>query len=398
MKTNRLPDYYEFQHAPKVLSGKYALENLPVEFRNLGAGKPLLLSDTVLEKIGTVQIVVDALASGNVEIAGSYTDIPADSSVEIVNAIAEKYRMLGCDSILAVGGGSVIDTAKGVRMLLATGEKDMISLMGCENIQRGINVPFITVPTTSGTGSESTLVAVIKNEARKLKMEFISYYLQPDVAVLDVRMTETLPARMTASTGMDALCHAIEASSCLQKNPLSDAYASAAIAMIRDNLKKAVKNGKDKEARLALANASMMAGAAFSNSMVGIIHAIGHALGGVCHVPHGDAMTILLPHGMEYNKEKVGDIYGELLLPLAGAEVYAQTALEERGQKAIDAVREMGRELNEMCGLPVCLRDVGVQREDFEAVAKTAMNDGAMIVNPRQAGKADIIRILEAAY
>lgn len=398
MRNNRLPAYYEFQHAAKILSGRFALENIPAELGNLGAKKPLLLSDKVLEKIGTLQIVVEALAAGRVEIAGSYTDIPADSSVEIVNAIAEKYRSLGCDSILAVGGGSVIDTAKGVRMLLATGEKDMIALMGCENIPQGLKVPFIAVPTTSGTGSESTLVAVIKNEARKLKMEFISYYLQPDVAVLDVRMTETLPPKMTASTGMDALCHAIEASSCLQKNPLSDAYAAAAIAMIRDYLKKAVLDGRNKEARLALSNASMMAGAAFSNSMVGIIHAIGHALGGICHVPHGDAMTILLPHGMEYNREKAGDIYGELLLSLAGAEVYAATAPEERGQKAIDTVRNMSRELNEICGLPVRLRDVGVKKEDFEAVARTAMNDGAMIVNPRQAGKDDILRILEAAY
>lgn len=398
MNTNRLPDYYEFQHAAKVLSGSFALENIPAELKNLGAEKPLLLSDKVLEKIGTLQIVVDALLAGNVEISGIYTDIPADSSVEIVNEIAEKYRTLGCDSIVAVGGGSVIDTAKGVRMLLSTGEKDMIALMGCENIPRGMRVPFVAVPTTSGTGSESTLVAVIKNEARKLKMEFISYYLQPDAAVLDVRMTQTLPPRMTASTGMDALCHAIEASSCLQKNPLSDAYAAAAITMIRDYLKQAVTDGKNKEARLALSNASMMAGAAFSNSMVGIIHAIGHALGGVCHVPHGDAMTILLPHGMNYNKEKADGVYGELLLHLAGAEVYASTAPENRGQKAIDTVREMGRELHEICGLPTRLQDVGVKREDFEAVAKTAMNDGAMIVNPRQAGKEDIIRILEAAY
>lgn len=393
-----LPDYYEFQHAAKILSGRFALENIPLELRNLGAGKPLVLSDKVLEKIGSLGIVTDALLTGNMEIGGTYTDIPADSSVEIVNEIAEKYRAFGCDSILAVGGGSVIDTAKGVRMLLSTGERDMMTLMGCENIPQGVKVPFIAVPTTSGTGSESTLVAVIKNEARKLKMEFISYYLQPDVAVLDVRMTETLPAKMTASTGMDALCHAIEASSCLQKNPLSDAYAAAAITMIRDYLKTAVLEGKNKEARLALSNASMMAGAAFSNSMVGIIHAIGHALGGVCHVPHGDAMTILLPYGMEYNREKTDDVYGELLLYLAGPEVYAATKPELRGEKAIETVRKMTAELHDICGLPVRLRDVGVQKEDFEAVAKTAMNDGAMIVNPKQAGKDDIIRILEAAY
>ena len=393
-----LPKYFEFQSAAKILSGEYALENITSEMRNLGAVNPLVLSDSMLEKIGTLQKVLDALASQDMEVGGIFTDIPADSSLKVVNAIAREFRRKGCDSLIAVGGGSVIDTAKGVRMLLSQDMEDILDVWGCENLTAGNRIPFIAVPTTSGTGSESTLVAVIKNEARKLKMEFISYYLQPDVAVLDARMTETLPPRMTASTGMDALCHAIEAYTCLQKNPVSDAYAVKAVEMICANLENAVLHGKDKQARMAMANASMMAGAAFSNSMVGIIHAIGHALGGVCHIPHGDAMTILLPHGMAYNYAQCRELYGELLLPIAGEEIYFRTPKEQRGKQAIKEVWSLRKRLHKSCGLPVRLREYNIEPADFEKVARTAVNDGAMIVNPRKADIEDVLFILKKAY
>lgn len=393
-----IPEYYEFQSSAKILSGAFALENIPVELDNLGCLRPLILSDQMLEKIGTLQVVLDALLSGGTEIGGIYTDIPADSSLEIVNRIGSYYKENNCDGIVAVGGGSVIDTAKGARMILSQHAVDIMEILGCESMKRGEQIPFVAIPTTSGTGSESTLVAVIRNEARKLKMEFISYYLQPDAAVLDVRMTETLPPRMTASTGMDALCHAIEAYSCLQKNPLSDAYAISAVKMIGTYLEEAVANGKNKEARLAMANASMMAGAAFSNSMVGIVHAVGHALGGVCHIPHGDAMTVLLPYGMEYNLEKCRKEYGELLLYLAGDNLYSRTPAAERAEQFIREIRNMENRLHNACGLPLTLKELGVKKEDFLQAAKTAVNDGAMIVNPRQAGVEDVLELLKQAY
>lgn len=393
-----IPKYYEFQSSAKILSGRHALENLPSELKNLGAQKPMILSDEILEKIGTLQIVLDALAQGGVSEGGIYTRIPADSSLQVVHNIAGEYRKLGCDSLVAVGGGSVIDTAKGVRMVLSQDVDDLLDIWGCENLSGAVRIPFAAVPTTSGTGSESTLVAVIKNEARRLKMEFISYYLQPDVAVLDVRMTQTLPPRTTASTGMDALCHAIEAYTCMQKNPVSDAYAMGAIQLIVQNLEQAVKKGKDPQARLAMANASMMAGAAFSNSMVGVIHAIGHALGGVCHVPHGDAMTILLPHGMAFNHRVLKDEYARLLYVLAGEETFINTPEAARGKEAIRQVWLLRRRLHALCGLPVRLRECGVSKSDFALVAKTAMNDGAMIVNPREVSYEDVLMILEKAY
>lgn len=393
-----LPEYYEFQNAAKVLSGKNALENIPYELRGLETAHPMVLSDQVLEKIGTLQTVLDALLAGDMHPGAVFTEIPSDSSVDVVNRIGKIYEEKGCDSLVAVGGGSVIDTAKGVRMLISHEVKDLLELQGSESMTRGRHIPFVAVPTTSGTGSEATLVAVIKNIEKKVKMEFISNYLLPDVAVLDTRMTNTLPPRITASTGFDALCHAVEAYSCNQKNPLSDAYATAAIQLIRENLLEAVKNGKNEKARLAMGNASLMAGASFSNSMVGMVHAIGHALGGVCKVPHGDAMTILLPHCMKYNYRKLKEVYGELLLYLAGPETYARTPARDRGRQAILEVRCLQKKLHKLSGLPMTLRDVKVEKKDFEAVARTALNDGAMLANPVAVDFKDVIRILELAW
>ena len=393
-----LPDYYEFQNASKALSGEHALENIPRELAGLDACRPLLLSDRMLEKLGLVQMVVDALSEGDVQLGGMFLDLTANTSMEVVNEIAALYRKLNCDSLIALGGGAVMDTAKGAVMVLSQNTDDILNVRGCETLTRGNRMPFIAIPTTAGTGSEAAMVAVITDGNRGIKMEFISHHLVPDVAVLDPRMTLSLPPRITASTGMDALCHAVEAYTCLQKNPLSDAYAAAAIAMIRDNLSTAVKDGKNKKARLAMANAAYMAGAAFSNSMVGVVHAIGHALAGVCKIAHGDAMTILLPYGMEYNFDLLRDVYGELLLYLGGGELYAATPAGERGRKSIQLIREMGNEFHQLCGLPIRLSQLGVDKQDFDRVARTALNDGAIIVNPKKVDYEDVLAILEQAY
>ena len=394
-----MSSYYEFQLPEKILSVDGALEHVPHELTLLGAGRPLLLSDRGLEKVGTVDTVTAALAQGGMTPAKVYCDIPADSSIQVVNTIAALYRESGCDSLIAVGGGSVIDTAKGVGMVLAQAGSDLMASAGAEVLPRGAHVPFVAVPTTSGTGSEATIVAVVKDPEAQVKMEFLSYHLLPDVAVLDPRMTETLPPRITASTGFDALVHAIEAATCLQRNPVSDSFAEKAIGLICGNLMAAVVNGRDRKARMALANGSLLAGAAFSNSMVGLVHAIGHALGGVCRVPHGEAMTILLPAVMQYNLSKCRDRYAELLLPIAGPEVYAQTPADQRAQRAIDTLVALRHRLAEKTEMPISLVETGlVRREDFDAVARTALNDGAIIVNPADADYDDIIGLLEEVW
>lgn len=393
-----IPNYYEFQNAAKILSGEFAIENIPHELKSLGAKKILILTDKTLEKIGTLQILVDAISCKDIEIAGIYTDIPTDSSIDVINEIVKMYKELNCEAIIALGGGSVIDTAKGTRMVLAQEKENIMDLAGCELITYGKHIPFVAIPTTSGTGSEVTLVAVILNKLQNIKMEFISYYLVPDVAVLDPRMTLTLPKKITASTGIDALCHAVEGYTCLQKNPISDAYATSAIEIIRDNLVETVKNGSDKKLRLAMANASLMAGIAFSNSMVGMIHAIGHSVGAVSRVPHGDAMSILMPHCMRFNKEKLEAEYAKLLLYIAGEEVYVNTPNEKKADKTIEYIEEMIKELNEIAGLPIKLSEANVKKEDFEAIAKKSLNDGAIIVNPKHVDYNDVIKILEQAF
>ena len=258
--------------------------------------------------------------------------------------------------------------------------------------------PFIVIPTTAGTGSEVTCVAVISDPDRHLKMSFTSNFLYPRAAILDPRMTLTLPPMITAATGMDALTHAMEAYISLQKNPLSDSYAMKAIEIIAKNLIAVVKDGNNRDGRLALANASTMAGIAFSNAMVGVVHNLGHATGGVCRVPHGVAMSIFLPFGLEYNQPKVGDQIAELLLPLAGSEVYSATPANQRAAKVIAVINEMKNELYELCKLPRTLKEAGVAPEKLPDIAKTALNDGASTYNVEEIDYEDALRLLEKAY
>ena len=392
-----LPKYYEFQNPVKINAGIDALETIPYELKKMNASRPIIITDKGISDAGLLKTVLSAFDDSEITVGVIFDETPPDSSLSTVNRIAELYKENKCDSIIALGGGSPMDTAKGVNILISENTDDIRKFMGADRLKKAMQ-PFIAIPTTSGTGSEVTLVAVIYDEANQVKMPFTSAKLLPDVAVLDPRMTMGLPPRITAATGMDALTHAIEAYTCLQKNPMSDAYAVAAIKLIGENLIKVVKNGSNQEARFAMANASTMAGIAFSNSMVGAVHAIGHACGAVAHIHHGNAMAILLPHVMEFNRDMLGDLYAELLLPLAGEKTYLESAASKRAEKIIDFIREMNNQLNELCGMSVSLSGAGLKKEQFEQVAETAMNDGAMLPNPKELSKQDVLDILEKAF
>jgi len=388
-------NYFEFINSVKILAGTDALEHIPHEFAYLNCKNPMLLTDEGLLKFGVVDKVKKAL--GAFKISTTYSKIPPDSGLDTVTEIARIYRERKCDGILAIGGGSVIDTAKGVRLMISQNCFDLLKLTGYERIPKGRHVPFVVAPSTSGTGSECTAVAVIRNDDKAVKMEFISQELLPDAAVLDARLTLTLPPRITANTGLDALCHAIEAYTCIQKNPLSDAYAITAIRLIKDNLLIALEDGKNDTARLNLSIASNLAGIAFSNSMVGLVHAIGHACGGVAKVPHGNAMTILMPYVFEFNLTKTGVDMSELIPYLADVNVYAGTPSQERGSKFIAVLDKFIASVCELGGLPTSLSEAGVTEEQLDEIAEKAINDGASIVNPISATRADIKNILKRA-
>ncbi|AXQ23112.1 iron-containing alcohol dehydrogenase [Acinetobacter wuhouensis] len=390
--------YYEFFCPVKVIAGHAALEHIPYELSSLGAKRPMIITDKGVRANNLLAPIEAAFTSTDVEISFIFDDVPPDSSLETVRAVAQAYRANNCDAIIAVGGGSVIDTSKAANILVTEGGDDLTKYSGAHNLPRPLK-PFFVIPTTSGTGSEVTMVAVVSDNQKNVKMPFASNYLMPNAAILDPRMTQTLPPHLTAMTAMDAMTHAVEAYTCMAANPISDAYATAAIKKVSASLFNVLDNPTDADGRLELAQASTMAGIAFSNAMVGLVHSLGHALGAVAHLPHGLCMNLFLPYVLEFNKEVNGHKIADLLLPLAGADIYAQTPANQRADKAIAYINTMRDRIYALTKLPRTLSETGkITKEQLDEVADKALNDGSIIYNPKEATFKDLKSILEKAW
>lgn len=399
-------NYFEFYNPVKILSGENSLENIPYELNIRGGNRPFLMAAPSAQRSGLVDLLLEKMRGYGIEPGAFYDQVPSDPSIQIVELAARTAVQGGCDSILAIGGGSVMDAAKGVKVLLSHNVPELHPFMGCETIPPGQPIPTIMVPTTAGTGSECTRVAVLSEESPRgrIKHEFVSSQLLPDVAVLDPRSTLTLPPRVQAATGMDTLVHCVEAYTGLGHNPISDGMALSALELVGRSLFNAVSDPSNSRYRMDMLNASLMAGMAFSNSLVGLCHAIAHACGAVAQIPHGEAVAILLPAVMRYNLdattrgEKVAERYGRLLLALSGPEVYAGTNPLLRGSKAIQAVEDLNRLLHSKCGLPLTLSQAGMTREQLAAIASGACNDGALLYNPAPAGEEEILQLLDSVF
>lgn len=390
--------YYEFFCPVKVIAGKAALEHIPYELSGLAAKRPMIVTDKGVRAAGLLDPVISACEESGLEIVTIYDDVPPDSSTSVVKDIAGIYRAEKCDSIIAIGGGSAIDTAKAVNILVSEGGDDIAAYSGAGVIKHPLK-PFLVVPTTAGTGSEVTSVAVITDTRKSVKLPFTSSFLLPNAAVIDPRMTLTLPPHITAATAMDAMTHATEAFTCMAKNPLSDAYATSAIKKISTHLLKVMDDPKNTDGRLELAQASTMAGIAFSNSMVGLVHALGHATGAICHLPHGLCMSLYLPYVLEYNIELIREPLGELLLYLDGPEVYATTPANRRAEASISALRKMRDELFKRCKLPRTLKETeSVTEDQLDTIAEVALDDGAIMFNPKEVLLEDAKAILKRAW
>lgn len=397
-----MSSYHEFFCPVKILCGEKALEHIPIELNMLAANRPLIITDPGVRAAGLIDHVLNAFRESNITIGSIFDQTPQDSSLQIIKQVAGIYSATNCNAIIAIGGGSALDTAKGVNILVSEKADDLMKLAGAGILKRALK-PFIAIPTTAGTGSEVTSVAVIADPDQNRKIPFVSHFLLPNVAVLDARMTLSLPSQMTAATAMDALTHAVEAYTCLGKNPLSDAYSFAAIKMISGNLFNVLQKPNDKSGRLALATAATYAGISFSNSMVGMVHALGHSVGALCHVPHGAAMSILLPYVLEYNLAKGNKDYqtyvGELLLALAGSEKYAKIPPEQRAAESVVFITEMKNELFRQTGLPRTLKETGkVLQEIIPEIAKISVGDPSSIYNPVEVDYEDALTVLNRAY
>jgi alcohol dehydrogenase len=384
-----MQEYFEFALGSRVLYKCGIARELGQVVADLGAQRAFIVADKGVIAAGLLAPVINGLEA-NVVVAGVYDGVPPNSSLETVQAATQAAREAQADVLIAVGGGSPMDTAKGMRILLTLGGA-IPDYEGYNVIEQPL-MPMIAVPTTAGTGSEVTAIAVIKDEAEGRKISIVSRYLVPDLAVLDPELTLTLPPRLTAATGMDALSHAIETYVSTENNPFSDSLALAAIDMIATNLRDAVQVGNNPEPRSQMLLASCMAGVAFSSSLLGVVHAISHAVGGRYPIHHGTLNSIILPYGMEYNAVVAPHRYVRIARAM-GVNLGGRSD-EEVIADGISAVRTLAAD----CGLPTRLRDVEVPEEALPELAALSIVEAAIFNNPRIATEEELLDLLRAMW
>lgn len=384
------PAFFQFGVPTHIVFGDGISRDFSAELARLSMTRIMLVSDQMLRKGGLVEPIQKGLEAAGLRIAGAFYDIPPASSVKVVKELAFEAGLCKADGFVAIGGGTIIDTAKAADILRTHGGDLLNDYSGAQTLP-GQLLPLVAIPTTAGTGSEVTQASVIYDDIQGVKLSFVDHYMRPHLAVLDPLLTLGLPARMTAATGMDALTHAIEAWTSVQSNPFSNALAVYAIRLITRCLLPAVIDGSDLNARKGMMTAATMAGVAFDHAMVGVVHAMAHAVEAVAHVHHGTANAILLPWGMEYNRDVCADKYVELGAPMGLGPLRDVDA-------AIQQIRILTQELNHKCGLPTRLRDAGVTQEQLPQIAALTVQDGTCVYNPREVEETEILKVLEKVY
>jgi|GEM_PF-188043 len=449
-----LPDYFEFSLPTKLVYGAGIISNIEKAVARFGKKRALLVTDAILAGAGPVEKVKNGFKNSEIEIVSVFDDVPPNSTLKTVQDCAAQGVADKCDMIIAVGGGSVIDTAKVANLVMKKGGK-VEEHMGAYLLDSSeLLFPSIIIPTTAGTGSEVTKVAVIADPDNDVKLPFAEEQFLPQLAILDPELTLSLPGRLTASTGMDALVHAIEAYVDKEWSPASDALALHAIKLISENILVACAKPQDIEARGAMLVGSFLAGVAFSHSMVGMVHGISHALGGVYHIPHGLANALILPEVMEYNLDSRLDRFADIAITMGisfpevitdsqsiiktgkfallsklaqktesktfqqvvdngstAVKEFAIKKLESLGfvdqwvrKKAayagVERIRTLNRQLAFLTGIPLNLKDAGISDDlaKLDQVADTAMEDGSMLYNPVEPRREDVIEIIKRAY
>jgi len=382
-----LTESFQFLLPTKVVYGPGCLKELTTELAAFGGKRPIVVTDGGVQKAGIAKRVTDLLDAAGVAyiVYDGVEANPKDVNVEEGARIAREF---GADSIIAIGGGSPIDCAKSIGVLLAHNADKIKPYEG--KTAATLPLPLlISVPTTSGTGSELTFSSVITDTANKYKMTVKSPFTAAKVAVCDPELTLSVPPMVTASTGVDALTHAIEAYTATCSEPISDAVALYAIELIYENLVQAVKNGSDLSVRSGMLMGSMLAGIAFSHSDVASVHCVAESLGGVYDLPHGMCNAIFLPYVMEYNMDYCQEKYARV----AKAMGLSFSSIEEGTKAAVEAVKQLCRDV----GLPT-FRSLGVGEEQFDQIAEMSARNISTDSNPRPMSKDDYMAVLHKAY
>ena len=379
---------FTFQTTPSLLVEAGGSGKIGGVLRGLGCGRVLVVTDPGVRDAGMLAPALAGLARAGIGHA-LFTDVVADPPEGVVAAAVEAARAAGADGVLGLGGGSSLDVAK-LAALLASGRERLEDVYGV-GLARGPRLPLVLAPTTAGTGSEVTPIAIVTTAAGE-KRGVVAPPLLPDWAVLDADLTLGLPPHVTAATGIDAMVHAIEAyTSARLKNPLSDALAREALALLSANIHAACRGGDDRAARERMLLGATLAGMAFANAPVAAVHALAYPVGGLFHVPHGLSNAMVLPHVVRHNAPAAAALYAELagiLVPGAGGSAAART----------DALVAYLAGLAPSLDLDTRLSSAGIARTDLPRLAADAMRQTRLLVNnPREVTERDALAIYEAA-
>ncbi|WNS77859.1 iron-containing alcohol dehydrogenase [Domibacillus sp. DTU_2020_1001157_1_SI_ALB_TIR_016] len=377
-----------FKIANKLITGDGATSELRNETARLGITKPLIVTDHIIQQTGMLDQIQKNLEGLTV---GVFLGVKPEPEFYVVEECRQMFHEGDHDGLIAIGGGSAIDTAKAVSAY-AKYEGALTDLVGTDRVEEK-GYPLIVIPTTAGTGSEVTNISILSDKKEQVKKGVVSDYLLPDVAIVSPEMTLTMPAGVTAASGIDALVHAIEAYISVHASPITDALAIGAMKMIAVNLPKAYANPNNVEAREQMATASLMAGMAFGNAGVGAVHALAYPLGGRFNIPHGVSNALLLPYVMEWNKIACLERFRDVAAAL-GEKVDDATD-NEAAEKAIKAMSRLCKAVR----IPDGLKELGIKESDLDGMAEDASKiDRLLKNNPRLLHKADILEIYQAAY
>ena len=369
--------------------GAGAIAEIVTEAKKRGFNKALIVTDKDLIKFNVAKKVTDLLDGAGLAYE-IYDEVKANPTVAIVKKGIEAFKAAGADYLIAIGGGSPIDTAKGIGIIVANPEyADVTSLEGAVDTKNP-SVPIIAVPTTAGTAAEVTINYVITDEEKKRKFVCVDPHDIPIVAIVDSEMMSSMPKGLTASTGMDALTHAIEGYTTLGAWELTDMMHIKAIEIIGRALRGAVAN--DPKGREDMALGQYIAGMGFSNVGLGVVHGMAHPLGAFYDTPHGVANAVLLPYVMEYNAPYTGEKFKDIAAAM-GVDVSGMSEDEYRAA-AINAVKQLSKDV----GIPEKLHEIGVKEEDLPALAEAAFNDVCTGGNPRPCTVESILEIYKTAF
>ena len=381
---------FSFRAPGVTIFGRGTSKDTGPRAKQLGARKVSIITDKNIVNVGIAEKIVQSIRSANLEV-NLFDEIEGEPDIDMIENCVRAVREESPEVIVGLGGGSCMDAAKVVAILLKYGGK-VCDYIGTEKVP-GKGLPVILLPTTAGTGAEATPNAIVTNKSIKLKQAVVSTYLLPDVAIVDPSFTDTLPPKVTAFTGLDAFTHAFECYICKKASPLTDIIVLEAIGLIAQNLREVIKNPDNKQARDKLALGSLLGGIAITNSGTGGVHALAYPLGGTFGIPHGLANAIMLPWISEFNMPACIHKFAQVAEKMG--ENTKNLSPEEAAIKAVSAIKKLVEDMP----IPSRLRDVGIEKEDIPRLTDLASEVKRLLDNnPRELGVSEIRKIYEKAF